>query len=169
MDHPTPAQRFAAKVNRRGPWSLRRECPGRCHLWDAAQNEKGYGTFWNGRTVKAYRYAYEQAHGPIPAGLEVDHRCRRRECVNPAHLEAVTHRENVLRSSNHVAARAAKTHCDAGHAFDKANTIRRKNGTRACRACKQDRDRAARADKRAGRLAPVTPIRHARTLERSAA
>ena len=171
MDRPTPAERFADKVNTAGPWSLRRHCPGPCHLWDGSTNEKGYGTFWaDGRTVKAHRYAYEQANGPIPAGLEVDHRCRRRACVAPSHLDAVTHRVNILRSANHVAMRAAVTHCPAGHRYDQANTIRAKNGTRKCRACKNAQARAARAAKRAPRLATVHPIRPrpARALERAA-
>ncbi|QCX77650.1 hypothetical protein C9F11_20075 [Streptomyces sp. YIM 121038] len=171
MDRLTPAQRFAAKVNPAGPWSLRRDCPGPCHLWDGSQNEKGYGTFWHDRTVKAHRYAYEQANGPIPNGLEVDHRCRRRACVAPDHLEAVTHRTNILRSTNHVAQRAAVTHCPANHAYDQANTIHAKNGTRKCRACKNASARAARARARETRLAPVEPIRlrTAPTPERTAA
>lgn len=171
MDRPTPAERFADKVNTTGPWSLRRDCPGPCHLWDGAQNEKGYGTFWvDGRTVKAHRYAYEQQNGPIPAGLEVDHRCRRRACVAPGHLDAVTHRTNILRSANHVAARAAVTHCPADHPYDQANTIRAANGTRKCRACKNASARAARAAKREARLATVHPIRRrtARSLEQAA-
>ncbi|KAA6215127.1 HNH endonuclease [Streptomyces albofaciens JCM 4342] len=170
MDRPTPAARFAAKVTTAGPWSLRRDCPGPCHLWAGATNEKGYGSFWvDGHTVKAHRYAYEQAHGPIPTGLEVDHRCRRRECVAPAHLDAVTHRTNILRSTNHVAARAAVTHCPAGHPYDQANTVRAKNGTRKCRTCKNASARAARAAKREAPLASVTPIRPtAPTLERAA-
>lgn len=171
MDRPTPAERFADKVTTAGPWSLRRNCPGPCHLWDGAQNEKGYGTFWaHGRTVKAHRYAYEQANGSIPAGLEVDHRCRRRACVAPGHLDAVTHRTNILRSANHVAARAAVTHCPAGHAYDQANTIRAKNGTRKCRKCKNASARAARAAKRETRLATVHPIRRRtdRALEQAA-
>ncbi|MBC9714057.1 HNH endonuclease [Streptomyces sp. TRM66268-LWL] len=170
MQRPTPAARFAVKVTASGPWSLRRNCPGPCHLWSGSQNEKGYGTFWlDGRTVKAHRYAFEQANGPIPAGLEVDHRCRRRECVAPAHLEAVTHRTNILRSTNHVAARAAVTHCPAGHPYDQANTYRAPNGTRKCRACKNASARAARRRARKDRLAVVAPIRPTiPTLERAA-
>ncbi|MEU4998269.1 HNH endonuclease signature motif containing protein [Streptomyces sp. NPDC021622] len=170
MERPTPAQRFAAKVDTTGPWSLRRNCPGPCHLWDSSLNNKGYGTFWNGRTVKAHRFAYEQAHGPIPDGLEVDHQCRRRACVNPGHLRAITHRENILASSNHVAARAAVTHCPANHAYDEANTYRAPDNTRKCRACKNARSRAARAAQRDARLAPVAPLRPRTTptLERAA-
>ncbi|MET8399599.1 HNH endonuclease signature motif containing protein [Streptomyces sp900116325] len=141
----TAAERFTDKVNTAGPHSLRKGAPGRCHLWTGRPNAKGYGRFWTaGRYVKAHRFAYEQTLGPIPAGLEVDHRCRTRACVNPAHLEAVTHRENVLRSSNVAAIRAARTHCIAGHKFDTANTRIRTNGTRQCRACHNGRRRAPR-------------------------
>ncbi|MFF3353360.1 HNH endonuclease signature motif containing protein [Streptomyces sp. NPDC002917] len=143
MPTATAAERFAEKVNTAGPLSLRHGAPGPCHLWTGRPNPKGYGRFWTDRRyVKAHRYAYELHTGPIPAGLEVDHRCRRRACVNPDHLEAVTHRENVLRSSNIAAVRAARTQCIAGHPFDQANTRVRANGTRQCRACQRTRKRA---------------------------
>ncbi|UIX33567.1 HNH endonuclease [Streptomyces sp. GQFP] len=167
---PTPAERFTAKT-KPGPWSLRRDCPGPCRLWDGAINEDGYGHFWlAGRTVKAHRAAVALADGtPVPAHLDVDHRCRRRACVSRAHLEPVTHRENVLRSSNHVAARAAVTHCPARHAYDAANTIRAKNGTRKCRACKNAAARARRAEAREQQTAPVITLPTHRIPERTAA
>ncbi|MDJ1136239.1 HNH endonuclease signature motif containing protein [Streptomyces iconiensis] len=167
---PAP-ERFAAMVNTAGPISLVRGVLGPCHHWDGSLNENGYGSFWGAdRTVKAHRFAYEQAHGPIPAGLDVDHRCRNRACVRPSHLRAVTHRENILASSNHVARRAAVTHCPTGHAYDEANTYRAKNGTRKCRACKTTAQRAARAAARERQLAPVAPIRPSITTpERQAA
>lgn len=170
MDRKTPAQRFAVKVNIAGPLPLIRGVLGPCHLWDGSANEAGYGTFWAaGRTVKAHRFAYEQALGPIPTGLELDHLCRRRACVRVSHLDAVTHRVNILRSSNHVARRAAVTHCPAGHPYDDANTYRAPNGTRKCRACKAAHSRADRAAKRAAQLAPVARIRPTLpTLERAA-
>ncbi|WHM36296.1 HNH endonuclease signature motif containing protein [Streptomyces sp. BPTC-684] len=160
MDRKTPAQRFAAKVDPYGPLPLIRGVLGPCHLWTGSLNDKGYGTFWaDGHTVKAHRYAYEQAIGPIPDGLEVDHRCRRRNCVASHHLDAVTHRVNVLRSTNHVARRAAVTRCPTGHPYDDANTYRAPNGTRKCRSCKNAQARTARAAKRASQLAAVTLTR----------
>ncbi|MGW7197244.1 HNH endonuclease signature motif containing protein [Streptomyces chryseus] len=153
------AQRFAAKVNPHGPIPLIRGVLGRCHVWTGRPTEKGYGRFsLNGRPVRAHRYAVEQADGcPVPADLDVDHLCRNRLCVRRSHLEAVPHRINVLRSTNHVAARARVTHCPAGHAYDERNTYRAPNGTRKCRACKN-------AQARARRLATTTPA----TLERAA-
>ncbi|MEV5133568.1 HNH endonuclease [Streptomyces sp. NPDC053705] len=170
MHRPTPAERFAAKVNTAGPIPLIRGVHGRCHLWTGGANEKGYGTFYvAGRTVKAYRFAVEQADGrPITPGLEVDHRCRNRACVRRSHLEAVTHRVNILRSTNHVARLAAVTHCPAGHPYDDANTYRAPNNTRKCRACKREKSRARRAATREQTLATVTTLT-AHSPERQAA
>lgn len=72
-----------------------------CHLWTGALDSKGYGMFWVGSASqprqKAHRVAFLAAGGVIPAGMQIDHKCRVRCCVNPAHLEAVTCRENIVR------------------------------------------------------------------------
>jgi HNH endonuclease len=79
---------------------------------------------------------YRLLVGPVPEGLELDHLCRNRACVNPAHLEPVSHRENVLRGASFAAINAVKTHCiHDGHPFDDVNTIVRPEGRRGCRAC----------------------------------
>ncbi|MFC8584201.1 HNH endonuclease signature motif containing protein [Streptomyces sp. NPDC057217] len=143
----TPAERFIAKVTP-GPISLYRAAPGPCLLWtggsrskrphDAGQFGEYYGAFHvAGRMTRAHQYAWEQAHGPIPAGAEIDHRCRRRNCVNVAHLELVDHRTNTLRSSGPTAINSRKTACRRGHPFDTANTYRHPNGARRCRACRR--------------------------------
>jgi len=86
---PSPFERFDAKVQRTAT----------CWLWIGATNQKGYGTFWSGDVrTGAHRWSYEYHVGPIPVGLEIDHLCRVRHCVNPAHLEAVTHAENLRRA-----------------------------------------------------------------------
>lgn len=72
-----------------------------CWLWSGHKDQKGYGRFyWKGLNEYAHRWAYEYFVGAVPVGLELDHLCRNRGCVNPAHLEAVTHRVNVARGTS---------------------------------------------------------------------
>jgi len=90
----TPAAvRFWMKVNRGGP--------SECWLWHGCKTPHGYGVFQYGDAVRGYahRWAYQEAKGSIPAGLSLDHLCRNPSCVNPGHLEAVTHRENMRRGA----------------------------------------------------------------------
>lgn len=69
-----------------------------CWIWQRATSRSGYGNVCVDRTYfRAHRVYYERFKGPIPEGLEIDHLCRNRSCVNPEHLEAVTHRVNVHR------------------------------------------------------------------------
>jgi hypothetical protein len=118
-----------------------------CWLWCGA-TVRGYGTYMKqGAAFIAHRYAYEQLVGPIPAGLDLDHLCRVRACVNPAHLEPVTRGENLRRG---YAARGLKSFCAQGHPFDEANTFQRKGGGRGCRTC---RNKASRDKKREYRAA----------------
>ncbi len=108
-----------------------------CWEWTAAQ-KGGYGTFWvSPTTMVAHRFSYEEVWGPVPEELELDHLCRNQLCVRPSHLEAVTHRENVIRGVNPAAIHAAATHCPKGHPYDEANTIiAKRSNWRSCRACK---------------------------------
>ncbi len=123
--------------------------PTPCIEWTGTRNEKGYGRrSIGGKMVGAHRVAYETAKGIIPDGLEIDHLCRNPGCVNPDHLEAVTHSENCLRGNQGDYAKeqaAQRTHCPHGHAFDEANTYRDGNGHRKCRACGRANQRRYRA------------------------
>lgn len=116
-----------------------------CWLWTGALTHDGYGRFRTGHEhCMAHRWIYEQEIGPIPDGLVLDHvrarGCTHRNCVRPAHLEAVTNEENLMRGETIVAENAAKTECPRGHPYDEENTIRR-NGRRICRACESQRAR----------------------------
>lgn len=109
-----------------------------CWIWKAAADPSGYGRCRdeNGRSRNAHVVFYESLRGPVPSGLELDHLCRVRACVNPLHLEPVTRRENVLRGEGPCAANARKTHCYVGHKFTAENTrIGRSGRERACREC----------------------------------
>lgn len=113
-----------------------------CWIWTAAHYADGYGAYSVDRVMKrAHRVAYEALMGPIPDGLELDHLCRIRDCVNPAHLEPVTRRENNLRWMRADGVKAGATHCIRGHEFTPDNTDCRQ-GRRRCRECKRVSDRA---------------------------
>lgn len=88
-----------------------------CWLWAAAMFPNGYGAFGAGHERYAHRYSWFIFRGEIPAGLEIDHLCRIRSCVNPDHLRVVTHRENALAPGalSPAAQNARKTHCLRGH------------------------------------------------------
>jgi hypothetical protein len=94
----------------------------------------------------AHILAYEHFRGPIPLGLELDHKeCDTPGCVSPWHTEAVTHQTNILRGSSPAAINARKTECINGHAFTPENTYQRKDKpARQCRACCRDRDSTRR-------------------------
>ncbi len=69
-----------------------------CWCWTGRKNRNGYArAWWDGREPVLHRVAYELLVGPIPAGLILDHECRQRDCINPEHMEPVTHRENTRR------------------------------------------------------------------------
>jgi hypothetical protein len=118
---------------------------GDCWPWLGAMDGDGYGIFrYRGRHLKAHKAVYEKLVGPVPAGRELDHTCCNRRCVNPAHLEPVTHRENILRGDTLPAKNAAKTHCDRGHEFIPGNTYMTPRGFRQCRACGAENTRKYR-------------------------
>ena len=110
---------------------------GACWLWTGYIKPNGYASFYPGggrhvAKVYAHRFSFEQVNGPIPDGMEIDHTCNIRSCVNPAHLEMVTHRTNLDRAIER------RTHCKHGHPFDAENTYTWR-GNRFCRTCRDSR------------------------------
>jgi hypothetical protein len=114
-----------------------------CRRWTGMHQHKGYGQINVGNKNRmVHRMAYEVWIGPIPEGLEIDHvyarGCRYRDCIEPSHLEAVTHAENLRR-------KPLATHCKNGHEYTSENTQVRTlpdgGPRRACRTCIRARKR----------------------------
>lgn len=141
-------KRFWSYVDQNGSAPAHRPDLGACWVWTGALTPDGYGSFgvtWMA-TNSAHRWSYWHHTGSLPAdGLELDHLCHVRRCVNPHHMEPVTHAENVYRSTSFAAANAAKTHCPQGHPYSEENTRRQANGGRLCRVCQHEHDARRRA------------------------
>lgn len=114
-----------------------------CWLWTGLLDSDGYGQLRiSGRLVMAHRLSYTDAKGQIPGGMELDHLCRVRNCVNPSHLEPVTHRENVMRGEGICARAANVTHCPKGHPYEGDNLVIFADGKRRCRTCRSETGKA---------------------------
>jgi hypothetical protein len=124
---------------------------GGCWVYRGALTPKGYGrTNLRRRSIPTHRFVYSMLVGPVPDDLTIDHLCRNRACCNPAHLEPVTNRENVLRGVGPTAKNARKTHCIRGHEFTPENTYGYEGYPgRGCRICRRASDAASRARRRA--------------------
>jgi hypothetical protein len=112
--------RFMAKVDKTDT----------CWLWTGG-TAKGYGAFYDGtRQVPAHRWLYEYMNGVLTSVLVIDHLCENKACVNPEHLEAVSHPENCRRRYHDA--------CDKGHAYTEDNTITYPTAKRRCKRCMQE-------------------------------
>jgi hypothetical protein len=118
-----------------------------CWEWTGSRDRLGYGLFSD--EGRAYKFSYELHNGTVPDGFELDHLCRNSSCVNPDHLEAVTHRVNVLRGTSPWAVNARKTSCKHGHPFNADNTYAYR-GARRCRECTRRQQREYQKRKRNG-------------------
>ena len=133
---PTLAGRFMARlvVLETGCWTLKGapDTTGYVRIRDRGAKRYSHG----------HRVAYNLFKGPVPEGLQIDHLCRNRRCVNPDHLEAVTQRENILRGMGFAAIAVRTNRCTRGHEYTPENTLRYSGGKRDCRSCLKRRNDA---------------------------
>jgi hypothetical protein len=143
---PTVEERFWEKVEKTAG----------CWLWTGATTPSASGPYsafrGNAGNISAHRYAYQALVGTVPDGLELDHLCRNTLCVNPAHLEPVSHQVNILRGTGCSARNARRTHCPQGHEYTPENTYSRPGKTeRQCRVCMAVRSKAQSLKRRLSR------------------
>jgi hypothetical protein len=119
--------------------------PNCCWIWTGATCD-GYGAFFcGGKNVGAHRWSYEFHVGQIPEGMQIDHLCRVRQCVNPSHLEPVSQAENIKRG---LPFKPKPTSCPYGHPYNEENTIILASGHRGCRPCRRRATREWKARKK---------------------
>ena len=133
---------FKGKVKLMNP--LTKEVNTRCWVWQRSLSHGYAQGFWNGKVVRLHHVTLGLAGRPRPAGMDADHLCCRRNCVNPHHIEYVTKGVNgsrVKTRGRHW--QSQKTHCKHGHEFTPENTIDR-DGRRQCRQCHNEEAKLAK-------------------------
>lgn len=142
--------RFAKRLALFAPY------PALCWEWPGHRGKGGYvevSIYPSGRQRgrMAHVRVYEHLIGPVPAGLQLDHLCRNPRCVNPAHMEPVTARENVMRSAGVAAENARKETCLRGHPLEGKNLRKDARAWRLCRQCTREKDRERKKELRRAR------------------
>lgn len=117
-----------------------------CWIWQGCKDAHGYGrtNMGNGKIKSTHVLFYTWLVGDVPKGLELDHLCMKQSCVNPDHLEPVTHAENIRRWAASLNIRR----CPQGHEYDPANTYINPQGRRICRICSRASGARYRKQKR---------------------
>lgn len=120
-----------------------------CWVWRGSLNTHGYGQFkLHYKNIGAHRISHLLYVGEIPAGLQIDHLCRNRACVNPKHLRLLTLKENVLSGIGITAQNLKKTKCPKGHLYDKINSQNR----RCCSTCQKEASRRSYMKKKSQKV-----------------
>ena len=134
--------RVKRKTTHRQFWEKIEHGSDECWQWSGGKAKNGYGLCHDAtrKTQYAHRYAYEELVGPIPHQHDIDHLCHNRLCVNVAHLEPVTRKENLYRG---LTSRRVVT-CPQGHAYADENLYVNAKGWRFCRTCHRERERIRR-------------------------
>ncbi len=123
-----------------------------CWSSSGSHTKDGYANIgWQGRTQPLARVLYEHFIGPIPVGLELDHKCNKGHlgCCNPYHCKPETKYDNMIRGNGFSARNKRKTHCNKGHLLTGSNLKYELNGARRCKECACARSREYRARRRA--------------------
>ena len=113
-----------------------------CWEWGKPNHNKGYGVLcYKYKRMYIHRFIYDYFYGNLKPNLQIDHLCRNRLCVNPKHLEQVTHKTNTLRGFSFSAINSRKTHCPKGHPYSGDNLCFDYRGTRRCKKCRSENNR----------------------------
>ena len=133
---------------------------GGCWLWVGSLSSNGYGKF-----KTRYRFCYEIFKGEIGPGLQLDHLCRTRSCVNPDHLEPVSSRENIRRGENHVAKIMQSVFCKRGHYLCKDNLIKTMRNYRRCKTCNNIYQMKESKDEKIASIIVDASVSHASAIQ----